>query len=236
MAYSCQYCLKSFKRSYNRNRHEKQGCRLAYQPKENTTMTTISPENELTDIFSNDDKDNETVDRGIESGSEVEDEIDDPWEDLREKAKLALSKRYATQVELLMKQGASEVVAQAKAFNDLLPFFRAKLRRLYLQYLKWSRQMKKDPIHEEVMKTLKRFMNEEDEMDYEEAAEAAVDRRKFLLNRIFKPRPVPEEESTDEEEHEDETMEVNDEDSEDTEENEDVGEPTEEVESKQSWL
>jgi len=192
-------------------------------------MTTISPENELTDIFSNDDKDNETVDRGIESGSEVEDEIDDPWEDLGEKANLALSKRYATQVELLMKQGASEVVAHAKAFNDLL-------RRLYLQYLKWSRQMKKDPIHEEVMKTLKRFMNEEDEMDYEEAAEAAVDRRKFLLNRIFKPRPVPEEESTDEEEHEDETMEVNDEDSEDTEENEDVGEPTEEVESKQSWL
>ena len=59
--------------------------------------------------------------------SKVEDEIDDPWEDLREKAKLALSKRYATQVELLMKQGASEVVAQAKAFNDLLPFFRAKL-------------------------------------------------------------------------------------------------------------
>ena len=53
--------------------------------------------------------------------------------------------------------------------------------------------MKKDPIREEVMKTLKRFMNEEDEMDYEEAAEAAVDRRKFLLNRIFKPRPVPEE-------------------------------------------
>ena len=51
MAYSCQYCLKSFKRSYNRNRHEKQGCRLAYQPKENATMTTISPENELLTSF-----------------------------------------------------------------------------------------------------------------------------------------------------------------------------------------
>ena len=28
-------------------------------------------------------------------------------------------------------------------------------------------------------------------MDYEYAADAAVDRRKFLLNKIFQPRPVP---------------------------------------------
>ena len=34
------------------------------------------------------------------------------------------------------------------------------------------------------MKTLRRFMDEEF-MDYEEAVEAAVDKRKFLLNRLF---------------------------------------------------
>jgi len=42
------------------------------------------------------------------------------------------------------------------------------------------------------MKTLRRLMDEEEEdMDYEEAADAAVDRRKLLLNRIFQPWPGP---------------------------------------------
>ena len=88
----------------------------------------------------------------------------------------------------------------------LLPVFREKLRRLYLHYLKWFRRLKRDPVHEEVMKTLRRFMDEEEDMDYEEATDAAVDRRKFLLNRIFHPRPVPknEEEEGEEEEEEEE--------------------------------
>ena len=50
------------------------------------------------------------------------------------------------------------------------------------------------------MKTLRRFMDEEEGMDYEEAADAAVDRRKCLLNRIFHPRPVPKNEEEEEEE------------------------------------
>ena len=54
------------------------------------------------------------------------------------------------------------------------------------------------------MKTLRRFMNEEEDMDYEEAADAAVDRRKFLLNGILQPRPVPKNEEKEEEEEEEE--------------------------------
>ena len=80
-----------------------------------------------------------------------------------------------------------------------MPVFRAKLRRLYLHYLKWFRCLKRDPVHEEVMKTLRRFMDEE-----EEAADAAVDRQTFLLNRIFQPRPVPKNEEEEEEEEKEE--------------------------------
>ena len=83
--------------------------------------------------------------------------------------------------------GVSEAVAEA---NALLSVFRGKLRRLYLHYLKWFRRLKRDPVHEEVMKTLRRVMDEEEGMDYEEAADTAVDWRKFLLNRMFHPRPV----------------------------------------------
>ena len=118
------------------------------------------------------------------------------------KLKSSLSSRFGKQVERLLEKGASEAVAQAKAFNALLPVFRAKLRRLYLHYLKWFRRLKRDPVHEAVMKTLRRFMDEEEDMDYEEAADAAVDRRKFLLNRIFHPRPVPKNEEEEEEEEE----------------------------------
>ena len=59
------------------------------------------------------------------------------------------------------KGGASEAVAEAKAFNALLSVFRGKLRRLYRHYLKWFRRLKRDPVHEEVMKTLRHFMDEE---------------------------------------------------------------------------
>ena len=94
-------------------------------------------------------------------------------------------------MEQLLEKGASEAVAQAKGFNALLPDFIIRLRRLYLHYLKWFRRVKRDPVHEAVMKTQRCFIDEEEDMDYVQAADAAVNRRKFLFNRIFKPRPVP---------------------------------------------
>ena len=139
------------------------------------------------------------IDSEDEDDSDLECEIVDPWDDLRAKVKESLSSRFGKQVERLLEKGASEAVAEAKAFNALLPVFRGKLRRLYLHHLKWFRCLKRDPVHEEVMKTLRRFMDEE-----EEAADAAVDRRTFLLNRIFQPPPVPKNEEEEEEEKEEE--------------------------------
>ena len=43
--------------------------------------------------------------------------------------------------------------------------------------------MKRDTIHHKVMKTPVRFMVEDD-MDYVEAAESTVGKRKFLINRV----------------------------------------------------
>ena len=44
--------------------------------------------------------------------------------------------------------------------------------------------MKKDPIHKQIMKTKDAFVNDEN-FDQEEALEAAVDKRKFLMKRLF---------------------------------------------------
>ena len=43
--------------------------------------------------------------------------------------------------------------------------------------------MKKDPIHKQIMKTKHAFAND-DNFDPEEALEAAVDKRKFLMKRL----------------------------------------------------
>ena len=47
------------------------------------------------------------------------------------------------------------------------------------------------------MKTLLRFIDEDD-MDFDEAAESAVEKRKFLLNRVVKEKLLPAESDDDE--------------------------------------
>ena len=49
------------------------------------------------------------------------------------------------------------------------------------------------------MMTLRRFIDEDD-MDFDEAAESAVAKRKFLINRVMKKKPLPDESDDDKEE------------------------------------
>ena len=48
------------------------------------------------------------------------------------------------------------------------------------------------------MKTLCRFIDEDD-MDFDEAAESAVEKQKFLLNRVMQEKVLPDESNDDEE-------------------------------------
>ena len=221
MGHLCRYCQKSFSRSYNRDRHERQSCfnQLQKEQEESLTMNAAFPEVETNEgedemreedneenvddedegeSMDNDDKDDEeTVENDSESDS------GDPWEYLRAEVRDALNPSYVKQVERLLDKGASRAVAKAKALNVLLPAHRRKLRRLYVYYLKWFRNLRHDPVHQEVMNTLRRFMDEES-MHYEEAVEAAVDKQKFLLNRVFRKPHVPDEEEEEEKEEEEE--------------------------------
>ena len=56
-----------------------------------------------------------------------------------------------------MNEGASEAVAEAKAFNALLPVYRS----VFALYLHWFERLKHDLVHRDVMKTRRRFMEEE---------------------------------------------------------------------------
>ncbi|PFX15061.1 hypothetical protein AWC38_SpisGene20735 [Stylophora pistillata] len=126
-----------------------------------------------------------TDDEGEDENKDDGDDDDDddnvsvnPWSELKQEVKDDMKTSLAEQEEEQEKQGASE------NDNSLLPSARRKLRRLYLRRLKWYNRIKQDKIHRQVMHTARRLMNE-DGMDREEALEAAVDRRKFLLNRLI---------------------------------------------------
>ena len=131
------------------------------------------------------------------SSSEEEDEADDddepdPWRPLRQKVGEDLKETYLKEVQQFLDRGKSQHYAENAAFNALLPVSRRRLRRTYLERLKWTHHIKRDAIHRKVMKTLLRFI-EEDDMDFDEAAG-----RKFLLNRLIKRKLFPD--NNDEEE------------------------------------
>ena len=103
-----------------------------------------------------------------------------------------IKETYLKEVQQFLDRGRSQHHAENAAFNALLPVSRRRLRRTYLERLKWTHHIKRDAIHRKVMKTLLRFI-EEDDMDFDEAAG-----RKFLLNRLIKRKLFPD--NNDEEE------------------------------------
>ena len=81
-----------------------------------------------------------------------------------------------------LRQGLPKDDAQVQAANHLLPVYRKKLRQLYLQYVRWYHDLKTDPVHKKVIKKIRSF-KDDDDMDYAEAVEAVISKRKYLLNR-----------------------------------------------------
>ena len=89
--------------------------------------------------------------------------------------------------------GDSENVARVKAENALLPVYRKELRKVLLENLQWMRAMKKDPTFKKVMETQKELKDTEG-FDWLESTELAIDKRKFLLNRLYQQQPIPQDE------------------------------------------
>ena len=137
------------------------------------------------------------------SSSEEEEEADDgaerdPWLLLRQKVGESINETYLKEVQQFLDRGKSQHYAENAAFNALLPVSRRRLRRTYLERLKWTHHIKHDAlIHRKVMKTLRRFI-EENDMDFDEAAESAVAKRKFLLNRLMKKKLLPDDDDDEE--------------------------------------
>ena len=70
---------------------------------------------------------------------------------------------------------------------------RKELTKVPLQYLKWVRPMKKDSSFRKVMEAHKKLKDTE-RFDCLESTELAIDKRKFLLNRLYQKQPIPQDE------------------------------------------
>ena len=113
-----------------------------------------------------------------------------PWLRILDEAE----KRHETQLNALINEyegdGDSENVARVKAENALLPVYRKELRKVLLENLQWMRAMKKDPTFKKVMETQKKLKDTEG-FDLLESTALAIDKRKFLLNRLYEKQPIP---------------------------------------------
>jgi len=90
--------------------------------------------------------------------------------------------------------GDSSEFARIKADNALLPVYRKELRKVFLECFQWMHAMKKDSTFQEVMQTQKELKDTEG-FDWQESAELAIDKRKFLLNRLLVKQKVPKDEN-----------------------------------------
>ncbi|XP_078380186.1 uncharacterized protein LOC144663126 [Oculina patagonica] len=143
-----------------------------------------------------------------EEGEVGDDDTDyDPWDPLRRNMGADLRESFMADVKRFLDKGKTKDYAETAAFNTLLPLSRRRLRRIYLERLKWTHRIKRDALHREVMKTLLRFINEDD-MDFDEAAESAVEKHKFLLSRVMTKKLLPDEPDDDDEEEDEREEEV----------------------------
>ena len=140
-----------------------------------------------------DSEESEVSSQGTESSQEEETENLEPWLRILGEAE----KRHQTQLNALINEyegdGDSENVARVKAENALLPVYRKELRKVLLENLQWMRAMKKDPTFKKVMETQKELKDTEG-FDWLESTELAIDKRKFLLNRLYEKQPIPQDE------------------------------------------
>ena len=128
----------------------------------------------------------------MESSQEEKEQID-PWSRIQDE----VFSRYEVKLDALTDEyeqnGDSHNVARVKAENALLPDYRKELRKVLLEYLQWMRAMKKDSTFRKVIQTQQELKDTEG-FDWLESTELAIDKRKFLLNRLFVKQPVPEDE------------------------------------------
>ena len=192
---SGQFCGNQFNRGYNLRRHEKEYCPLGAQERNMSQTDSDSQERDFQDDVSTTSTEVSEISTMTDNESETEEEMD-PWIPLIEEAKKRSNIAFEEMKESLINSGLDEQSAKDKAYSNILPKLQKELENIYMERLVWMKQLKKDPVHKKIMQT-KDAIAENDYFDPEEALEAAVHKRKFIIKRLLKGHNFDEENDDD---------------------------------------
>ena len=192
----CKFCGKTFNRSFNLRRHENKYCPLKDQEREmsETESQTMDSEGDSSTASTHGSESPVTTD----NETETEDEENNPWMPMVEEAMQKYKTGFEEMKINLIHSGLDEQSAGEKAYSDILPKLQKELESIYMDRLSWMKQLKNDPVHKKIMLTKDAFMDN-DHFDPEEAMQAAVDKRKFLIKKLLKDYTFTEE--SDDEDH-----------------------------------
>ena len=117
--------------------------------------------------------------------TETEEEENDPWMPMVEEAMQKHKSAFEEMKMNLIHSGRDEQSAEEIAYSNVLPMLQKELESIYMERLLWMKQLENDPVHKKIMQTKDAFV-ENDDFSPEEAMEAAVDKRKFLIKKLLK--------------------------------------------------
>jgi hypothetical protein len=142
-----------------------------------------SKERDFQDDVSTTSTDVSEISTLTDNESEAEEEMD-PWIPLLEEAKQRSNIAFQEMKESLINIGVDDQSAKDKAYSNILPKLQKELENIYME-------------RQRIMHT-KDALVENDDFDPEEALEAAVDMRKFLIKRLLKGYDFDEKNADDE--------------------------------------
>ena len=118
-----------------------------FGPVEDNNDENVEEEEEVDEVEPEEEQEEEEDSSSSEEEEEADDDEPDPWSPLRQNVGEDLKEIYLKEVQQFLDKGKSQNYAENAAFNALLPVSRRRLRRTYLERLKWTHRIKHDAIH-----------------------------------------------------------------------------------------
>jgi len=119
-----------------------------FGPVEGHNDENVEEEEEVEEEEPEEEQEEEEDSSSSEEEEVADDDEPDPWSPLRQNVGEDLRKPYLKEVQQFLGKGKSQNYSENAAFNALLPVSRRRLRRTYLERLKWTHCIKHDAIQQ----------------------------------------------------------------------------------------
>ena len=115
---------------------------------------------------------------------ESSDYQESPWRGIVNGTFKELQSEYKQKVENYIEAGHSENDAHSLGYKDMFKEYRDVMGEAYLNLVFWMQNMRRDPVHRKIKDTVQRLREDED-YDTREAWKYAVDKRRYLFDRVL---------------------------------------------------